>query len=90
MQMTAEFRQEFPQEVMRGRYGLGDGADAPRPVWRVHLVSRGTGEVLRLNGLPLVVFARDAVAAVASLMEARDPAEWRAEVSRVLPGREGL
>lgn len=87
--MTAEFRQEFPQEVMRGRFGLGDG-DVPRPVWRVHLVSRDTGEALRLNGMPLVVFARDAAAAVASLMEARDPAAWRAEVSRVAPGREGL
>lgn len=35
MQMTAEFRQEFPREGMRGRYGLGEDAEGPGPVWRV-------------------------------------------------------
>ncbi|WP_096787413.1 hypothetical protein [Rhodobacter sp. CZR27] len=58
-------------------------ADRAGPVWSLHLVHRETGAVMRVNGMPLVIYTRDATEGLASLLEDRDPRLWRAEVSRV-------
>ena len=46
------------------------------PVCAVRLIDRRTGSVHRVNGAPLVVFARDAGAAAAELLANRDRALW--------------
>lgn len=72
-----------PRPVRDARFGRGKSEQEAGPVWCLHLVNRVTGDVLRLNGMPLVIYTRDASEGVASLLEDRDPRQWRAEVSRV-------
>ncbi|MGP3699705.1 hypothetical protein [Rhodobacter sp. NSM] len=68
----------------RGDFGRRARLAAPQgPVWSLHLVHRETGEVLRLNGLPLVIYTRDAAEGLASLLRNRDPQLWRAEMTPV-------
>ncbi|GAA0284006.1 hypothetical protein [Rhodovulum strictum] len=70
---------------------LDNTAHAPRPqhgeaiidrsrTCMIRLVDRRTGAPLRLNGSVLRVFTRDPRAAVAELLEGRDPALWEARV----------
>lgn len=75
------FEHRQPQDFRRMCQGRDDRAASP--VWSLHLVHRETGDVLRLNGMPLVIFTRDATEGLVSLLEDRDPRLWRAEVSQV-------
>ncbi|MCE6951315.1 hypothetical protein LAZ40_16565 [Cereibacter sphaeroides] len=72
----------FDTDRLRGRDGMRGNRPAG-PVWSLHLVNRETGDVLRLNGMPLVIYTRDASEGLAALLEDRDPRLWRAEVSQV-------
>jgi hypothetical protein len=45
-------------------------------VCAVRLIDRRTGSVHRVNGAPLVIFARDTAAATAELMANRDQSLW--------------
>jgi hypothetical protein len=49
---------------------------AASPVCAIRLIDRRTGRVHRVNGAPLVLFARDPNAAAAELLLDRDPALW--------------
>lgn len=53
----------------------------------VQLFDRRTGSVHRINGAALIVFTRDPEAAVADLLEGRDPALWEVRVSDLETGR---
>ena len=46
------------------------------PVCALRLIDRRTGSVHRVNGAPLVVFARDVGAAAAELLANRDRTLW--------------
>uniref|UniRef100_A4WQN7 Uncharacterized protein n=1 Tax=Cereibacter sphaeroides (strain ATCC 17025 / ATH 2.4.3) TaxID=349102 RepID=A4WQN7_CERS5 len=82
------FDSRQPQIFRRMCRGRGD-RDAS-PVWSLHLVHRETGDVLRLNGMPLVIYTRDATEGLAALLEDRDPRLWRAEVSQVTASHQPL
>jgi len=53
---------------------------ASAPVCAVRLIDRRTGTVHRVNGAPLILFARDPGAAAAELLTNRDRALWEVRV----------
>jgi hypothetical protein len=57
----------------------GEATDL-RPTCAVRLIDRRTGNTLRVNGTPLVALTHDPAAAVAELLEGRNPAVWEARV----------
>lgn len=53
----------------------------------VQLFDRRTGRAHRINGTPLVIFTRNPAAAVADLLQGRDPANWEARIHEIESGR---
>lgn len=52
----------------------------------VQLFDRRTGSAHRINGTPLVIYTRDPDAAVAELLEGRDPSKWEARIQEIEKG----
>lgn len=61
---------------------LGE-AMAMRRTCAVQLFDRHTGAAHRVNGTPLVVYTRNPEAAVADLLERRDPKKWDVRVHEI-------
>jgi hypothetical protein len=59
---------------------------ALRRTCAVQLFDCRTGSARRINGGPLVIYTRNPDAAVADLLEGRDPAKWEARIREIEKG----
>jgi hypothetical protein len=57
-----------------------------RQACAVRLIDRRTGQTHRVDGSPLLLFTRDPAAAVAELLDGRDPLVWEARVEVIGSG----
>ena len=51
---------------------------ALRPTWRVHVIHRETGALLRLGGMPLTLLGKDRATMENAALDGRDPDMWQA------------
>lgn len=76
----------FPRAAL-GQAGMAMSAMAPPGrTFAVRLIDRRTGRTHRINGYPLIVYARHPDEAAADLLDGRDPAVWEARIEALTPG----
>jgi hypothetical protein len=67
-----------------GQAGTADAASVPlSQTCAVRLIDRRTGQTLRLNGSPLVLFTRRPEDAAAELLAGRDSSLWEARIEPI-------
>jgi hypothetical protein len=78
MTATAVHRTAF------GQAGMADATPLPLPqTCAVRLIDRRTGQTLRVNGSPLVLFTRRPDEAAAELLAGRDSSLWEARIEPI-------
>ena len=67
-----------------GQAGMADGKPVPlSQTCAVRLIDRRTGQTLRVNGSPLVLFTRRPEDAAAELLAGRDTSLWEARIEPI-------